>query len=233
MLKLLRLLNAPSDLDGLIREAANMFHEWSGCEAVGIRLRDGEDYPYFETRGFPTEFVEAENRLCARDLDGQLLRDEQGNPVMECMCGKVLCGRIDRRQPFFTAHGSFWTNSASALLASTREEGCHCRTLSRCNREGYESGALIPLRAGGLTLGLLQCNDSPARAIHCRPDRSAGTRRRQPGDRSRTTQDSGGAAGEPGAVPPGGGPHLRLGVLDSAGLGAAVPLAILRADHRL
>ena len=159
MLNLLRLLNAPNDLEGLIREATNMFREWSGCEAVGIRLRDGEDYPYFETRGFPAGFVEAENRLCARDLDGQLLRDSQGNPVMECMCGNVLCGRFDPRQPFFTANGSFWTNSTSGLLASTREADCLGRTRNGCNGEGYESVALVPLRAGGLTLGLLQCND--------------------------------------------------------------------------
>ena len=159
MLNLLRLLNAPNDLEGLIREATAMFHEWSGCEAVGIRLRDGEDYPYFETRGFPPEFVEAETRLCARDLNGQVRRDSQGNPVMECMCGNVLCGRFDPRQPFFTANGSFWTNSTSGLLASTREADCLGRTRNGCNGEGYESVALVPLRAGGLTLGLLQCND--------------------------------------------------------------------------
>jgi hypothetical protein len=31
------------------------------------------------------------------------MRDLDGNPVLECMCGNVLCGRFDPALPFFTA----------------------------------------------------------------------------------------------------------------------------------
>ncbi len=62
--------------------------------------------------------------------------------------------------PFFTKHGSFWTNSTSELLASTSESDRQARTRNRCNGEGYESVALIPLRSQGETLGLIQLNDS-------------------------------------------------------------------------
>ena len=37
----------------LIGNLTRLIQEWSGCEAVGIRLREGEDFPYCETRGFP------------------------------------------------------------------------------------------------------------------------------------------------------------------------------------
>ena len=64
-------------------------------EAVGIRLKDGEDYPDLETSGFSPLFVERERLLCARNEEGEVTRDVHGDPVLECMCGKVLRGQID------------------------------------------------------------------------------------------------------------------------------------------
>ena len=158
-IKLLRLLNAKNDLHELMRAVILFIHDWSGCEAVGIRLREGEDFPYFETRGFSKEFVAAENTLCVKDLGGQLGRDAIGNPVLECMCGNILCGRFDPTKPFFTEHGSFWTNGTTELLATTTEADRQTRTRNRCHAEGYESVALIPLRTGETTFGLIQLND--------------------------------------------------------------------------
>ncbi len=160
-LKLLRLLNnrLHDDTHELIGSLTGFIQEWTGCEAVGIRLREGDDFPYFETRGFPPEFVQAERYLCAHDAGGQLVRDGEGNPVLECMCGNVLCGRFDPALPFFTAKGSFWSNGTTELLASTTETDRQARTRNRCNGEGYESVALIPLRHGDKTLGLVQLND--------------------------------------------------------------------------
>ena len=157
--RLFGLANSCDDLHALLREATALLHEWSGCDAVGIRLREGDDFPYFETRGFPPEFVEAENSLCVPDLKGQVARDFQGNPILECMCGNILCGRFDPALPFFSPGGSFWTNGTTELLASTTEAQRQARTRNRCNGQGYESVALIPLRSEGATLGLLQLND--------------------------------------------------------------------------
>jgi PAS domain S-box-containing protein len=126
---------------------------------VGIRLREGDDFPYYVANGFSEEFLLVERLLCVRDPAGALVRDVQGNPVLECMCGNILCGRTDPTPPFFTAGGSFWTNCTTTLLASTigqDRQGC---TRNRCNSEGYESVALIPLRSGGEIIGLLQLND--------------------------------------------------------------------------
>ena len=55
--------------------------------------------------------------------------------------------------------GSFWTNCTTELLATTTEAERQARTRNRCNGEGYESVALIPLRRRRPTLGLLQLND--------------------------------------------------------------------------
>jgi PAS domain S-box-containing protein len=153
------LLNEPQNNSQLVHGIVQMVKESLGMEAVGIRLREGDDFPYCETNGFPGHFVQTENHLCARDASGESVRDTQGIAVLECMCGNVLRGRTDPKHPFFTEGGSFWTNSTSKLLA-TETEGCPLvHTRNRCNREGYESVALIPLRSGETTYGLLQLND--------------------------------------------------------------------------
>jgi len=156
---LLQLANTHRDLHECMSVLTASLQSWSGCEAVGIRLRAGEDFPYFETCGFPTAFVQAENRLCACGPDGNILRDEVGNPVLECMCGNVLSGRFDPTKPYFTPRGSFWSNNTTALIAGTTEADRQARTRNRCNSEGYESVALIPMHAGDKIIGLMQFND--------------------------------------------------------------------------
>ncbi|MCB2188791.1 MAG: PAS domain S-box protein [Deltaproteobacteria bacterium] len=158
-LQVLRHLSRPNDLDQLVETVTRLMREWSGCEAVGIRLKQGEDFPYFETRGFPPAFVRAETQLCARDAQGEVLRDPHGQALLECMCGNVIRGRFDPSLPFFSSNGSFWTNSTTDLLASTTEADRQSRTRNRCHGEGYESVALIPLTYGEETFGLLQFND--------------------------------------------------------------------------
>jgi PAS domain S-box-containing protein len=158
-ISLLKLLNEVGDKHELFKLITVFMREWSGCEAVGIRLAEGDDYPYFETRGFPDDFVQKESCLCELDNDGNIISNETGDPVLECMCGNIIRGRFDPALPFFTKHGSFWTNSTTDLLAGTSEKDRQARTRNRCHGEGYESVALIPLRHQGRTFGLLQFND--------------------------------------------------------------------------
>ncbi|MGA2402318.1 MAG: GAF domain-containing protein [Syntrophobacteraceae bacterium] len=155
----LRLVNQSTGKNDLVRAAAAFFQRQSGCEAVGIRLKEGDDYPYYEASGFPERFVLLENSLCARDAAGNIIRDSAGDPYIECMCGNVICGRVDPSKPFFSPDGSFWANSTTRLLAATSDADRQTRTRNRCNGEGYESVALIPLRLGAERLGLLQLND--------------------------------------------------------------------------
>ncbi|MHC1744198.1 MAG: histidine kinase dimerization/phosphoacceptor domain -containing protein [Syntrophobacteraceae bacterium] len=158
-IELLSFINQSTRTVDLVRAAVTFFQNESRCEAVGIRLRDEEDYPYYEARGFPHEFVRLENSLCARDAFGQLIRDVSGNPYIECMCGNVICRRTDSSKPFFTSGGSFWANDTTRLLATTSDKDRQARTRNRCNGEGYDSVALIPLRVGAEPLGLIQLND--------------------------------------------------------------------------
>jgi PAS domain S-box-containing protein len=144
----------------IIREILLLIKKETDFEALGIRLKDSQDYPYFETNGFPKPFVEKECFLCERDDSGNLICDQDGKPLLECMCGNIISGQTNPKLPFFTEGGSFWSNSTTKLLASTTEEDRQtARTRNWCNHEGYESVAIIPLRAGNIIIGLLQLND--------------------------------------------------------------------------
>ena len=159
MIRILNLFNRPGDLHALLRDAALAVREALGFEAVGIRLREGDDFPYFETAGLSEEFVRTENSLCLRNGCGQPLRDSNGAPLLACMCGNILSGRFDPAKPFFTPRGSFWTNSTTDLLAATSDADRMAQTRNRCHGEGFESVGLFALRAGGVIQGLLQVTD--------------------------------------------------------------------------
>ena len=158
--QILELLNRPFEMDSLIKDILLVIKQFANFEAVGIRLREGEDFPYYEVSGFPSGFIEDERCLCAKNDRGELIRDSEGNAVLECMCGSVICGRTDPSRCFFSQGGSFWTNSTTQLLATTTDKDRGTYTRNRCNTQGYESVALIPLRAGQENIGLLQLNDS-------------------------------------------------------------------------
>lgn len=153
-------LNNFTDLKPVLITIIKHIKKLVNCEAVGIRLHDEGDYPYYTYQGFPEHFIRHEDSLCALDNDGKRipLKDGKGY-VLECMCGNIIRGRFDPKQDFFTDKGSFWTNSTSKLLASTTEKERQAKTRNFCNKAGYESVALIPVKYKEEKVGLIQVND--------------------------------------------------------------------------
>ena len=158
-LRVLRVLNQRRKLDSILNEIVEIIKDYTGIDAVGIRLQEGDDYPYYVFEGFPDDHILTENSLCAYDSEGQPYRDEVGRPILECMCGNILRGRFDPSKPFFSEGGSFWTNSTQDLLTTTTAEDRLTKTRNICHLEGYRSVALIPIRYNYETIGLLQLND--------------------------------------------------------------------------
>ncbi len=156
--RLLAILNQAQKWELLLNDLLAEIKAFSGFDAVGIRLRKGEDFPYYVQNGFTDEFVRLESHLACQK-GGLIERNENGEPVLECTCGLVLSGRTPRDNPLFTKKGSFWSNDTTSLLDLPKEQDPRHEPRNRCIREGYKSVALVPLRAGGDIIGLLQLND--------------------------------------------------------------------------
>ncbi len=158
-IEVLKVLNRSNDLTNIIRDILKLFKEYTDIEAIAIRLREGDDYPYYVYDGFSDDFIEKERSLCARDGRNNIICDAEGKPRLECICGYTLSGLADPSYAFFTENGSFWTNSTTQLPVPLIDGDRLGTMRNRCMREGYESVALIPLKSNGEVIGLLQLND--------------------------------------------------------------------------
>ena len=143
--KFLEIANRQIDLDSLLRDFVREIKEFTGCEAVGIRLLDREgNIPYMAYQGFSRKFYESESPLSIK--------------TDRCMCINVIKGTTDAGLSFYTEGGSFYMNGTTRFLATVSEQD-KGQTRNVCNQTGYESVALIPIRHGAHILGLIHLAD--------------------------------------------------------------------------
>jgi PAS domain S-box-containing protein len=153
-----QILVEAGDSHELLQRVIAVIKASAGADAVGIRLQDGDDFPYFEQDGFSVEFLAKENSLHGHDQDRDICRDGNSTPILECTCGLVILGKTDPANPLFTREGSAWTNNALPLLDVPTQDDPRTPPRNECIHQGYASVALIPIRAGVQIVGLLQLN---------------------------------------------------------------------------
>jgi PAS domain S-box-containing protein len=131
------------------------------CDAAGFRLLDGGDYPYAASEGFSGDFLIKENSILHHNAQGDICRNPDGSPSLECTCGLIISGKTDPSSPLFTEYGSCWTNDSPSVLHLSKEEDPRSEPRNECIHQGYQSIALIPLRDEDKVMGLLQLNAKP------------------------------------------------------------------------
>jgi len=141
----------------------------TGFDAVGIRLREHDDYPFVASIGYSDEFLLAENTLTMKYPEGGLCRDKDGNVSLECTCGLLISGKADPANPLFTPGGSAWTNDSLPFLDVPLEQDPRLHPRNRCIHVGFRSLALVPLRAGDKIIGLIHF---ASRRTDCFTDKS-------------------------------------------------------------
>jgi PAS domain S-box-containing protein len=156
---ILSILNQPKDWSNLIDDILLEIKKFLDFEAIALRIRNGNDYPYYQSIGFPEDFIKGSKPLCSIGDDGELIRDSNGSPLLHCFCGSVISEKIDPSKPYYTINGSYWSNSSTKFLESTPDADLPYKYRNRCNLNHYESVALIPLRSNNEIIGLLQLND--------------------------------------------------------------------------
>lgn len=156
--EVLLILNESADFESSIKRVLAGVKQTTGCDAVGLRLHNGEDFPYFLQDGFSDDFLLTENSLLERDRRGEICRNIDGKVRLECTCGLVISGKVDHSNPLFTPGGSAWTNDSFPFLNLPEANDPRHHPRNQCIHKGYASVALIPIRSKGNIVGLLQVN---------------------------------------------------------------------------
>lgn len=147
-MEILKLLNEKDSKKDVVYEIIKTIKKYAKLDSIGIRLKDGDDFPYYTTIGFDDKFVIQENFLCSVNPGG--------NFTLDCICGKVLGGDVNLYCSCFTGGGSFWTNDIDDTLEKNKDLASINR--NTCREFNYKSMALIPLKSGKEIIGLLQLN---------------------------------------------------------------------------
>jgi len=153
------ILTSTGDIKEEITKIGRLIKDRLKLDSVGIRLQEGDDYPYYWADGFPKDFIALENSLVLRNRQGGLCRDANGKVSLECTCGLIISGKTDPTNPLFTKGGSSWTNDSFPFLDLPLEQDPRTRPRNNCIHYGYASIALIPIRAKNSIIGLIQLND--------------------------------------------------------------------------
>jgi len=149
--RFLEIANRYKEMTPLLNEFMIEIKKLTGCEAVAMRLLDREgSIPYQAYDGFSEEFYRLESPL---SLESD-----------RCMCINVIKGKSDPGLSFYTEGGSFFMNGTTRFLATVSEEQ-KGQTRNVCNRFGYESVALVPIRSGDRIIGLIHVADPREDAI--------------------------------------------------------------------
>ncbi len=143
--RFLRIAARQAEMMPLLAEFVTEIRNLTGCSAVGFRiLSDKGKIPYQAYEGFSRDFYESENSLSV------------SSP--QCMCAEVIKGLSNLKRPFHKHGGSFYLNGTSRFLATLSKEETE-QTCCVCNRFGYESVALVPIRLKDRILGLIHVAD--------------------------------------------------------------------------
>ncbi|MDD5712528.1 MAG: PAS domain-containing protein, partial [Smithellaceae bacterium] len=143
---LLELFLVKTSRKAYLDETVQVIGTWSGCEAVGIRIRDEEgNIPYEAHIGFDEKFLALENALT-------LEKDK-------CICIRTILEKPQKQErSFVTAAGSFYCNDSQGFLAGLTEKQIK-EYRGNCMRHGFQSLAVVPIRYRDQVLGAIHLAD--------------------------------------------------------------------------
>ena len=152
--KILKRLNKSGKQINQIRDIILLIKQSNDFEAVGIRIKEKDNYPYYETNGFPEKFVKKADNICKNNSINR-----SNKKIYECMCGRIVTAKTNPDLPCFTKNGSFWTNDLSKLLKENPNNISKSFSRNNCINTGYRSIALIPIKTNSEIIGVIQIND--------------------------------------------------------------------------
>lgn len=156
--QVLLILNKSWDFESSLQRVLTTIKTITGCDAVGMRLKKGDDFPYLLEYGFSVDFLLTENSIIKKDEAGDICKNDDGSLRLDCICGLVISGQTDPQKSIYTKGGSAWFNDIGLLFLEPEKMGIDNEFRHRCLHWGYSSIALIPIRSRESITGLLQIN---------------------------------------------------------------------------
>ncbi len=142
----LQIANRHRELRPMMAEFLTAIRSQAGCTACAVRVLDlAGSMPYIAAEGLETDFCALGNELALESAT--------------CMCARVVRGAIDPGEPGVTPFGSFYSNHFTPCRNDAPESSSAACNRTACNRKCFRTMALIPIRVGDQTLGLIQFAD--------------------------------------------------------------------------
>lgn len=159
-LEVMNVINRCSGMEECIKEVLRLIQGFTKAEAIGIRLKEGDDYPYYLYNGFSDEFLASENTLIVNKSPGFNELSGSSDLQLDCLCGYIINGKEIQPNTHFTAGGSFVTQCLSELVSKKALAALNLPTRGVCCANGYESLAIIPIKNQSHNYGTIQLNDT-------------------------------------------------------------------------
>jgi signal transduction histidine kinase len=143
---LLSLFVHNSSVSEYLKSVVETVRQWSGCQAIGIRLRNQQqEIPYESWAGFEPAFIELEGRL-------SLERDN-------CCCIRAITRAYEEQDgALLTPGGSYRCDDAIKALSQFTPEK-QARYRGNCTKFGFASLAVIPVSYRGGIIGAIHMAD--------------------------------------------------------------------------
>jgi PAS domain S-box-containing protein len=143
---LLKLFARKASRKEYLDSTVKVIRNWSGCEFVGIRIRDNDgNIPYESYVGFDEDFLALENAL-------HLGSDK-------CVCMRAILQNFQKQErDFISAGGSFYCNDSPAFLNGLSEQEKK-EYRGNCIKRGFQSIAVAPIRYHSEVFGAIHLAD--------------------------------------------------------------------------
>jgi two-component system NtrC family sensor kinase len=139
-----------------LRGICKLLLEFSGCAAVELWLKEGDEYYRCLSKLEPEISFEHKSIPSKVDENGKTIPIPQEDSDLERLRADIMRGQPDRTLPNLTKRGSFWVGDANKPLSLKSQDGEKSQPLSFSTDGDHRSLALLPFAVGDEDTGLLQ-----------------------------------------------------------------------------
>lgn len=154
--RILRYANRGVPRIEFLREVSRMLMEFSGCDAIELRLKHADLHYRWIATAHPEESFRFEIMPYTRNENGKFIPCSKDNSVLEQICRNIFSGHVDSSLPCFTKNGSFWTSDTTNPLSFSPKVDKQTCIQKLIIGGDYRSLALLPFVIDEENIGLLQ-----------------------------------------------------------------------------